>query len=91
MLTFHVCSQDNPYLPIVHLYVYFLAISYIDIASPDLFISYYLDVVPSNMMIDFYFNAPGQNWTIVTVNLWLTSRNDIIARVDTICTSSMQI
>lgn len=63
-----------------------VAISELDIRSPGSFLNYYLDVIVDTTLIDFYFNAPNQNWTIVTINIWLTSRNDIITKQDVIST-----
>lgn len=40
-------------------------------------------------MITFYFNAPTQTWTKVTLNIWITSRNDLIVRTDTLRTFAL--
>ena len=40
------------------------------------------------MMFNFYFNALNQNWTHVTVNFWINSRNDLITHIDTLSTNT---
>lgn len=47
-------------------------------------VKYYLDMEPDSMQFVFYFNAPNQTWSKITVNIWITSRNDIIVSTDTI-------
>ena len=41
------------------------------------------------MQFVFYFNAPAQLWSKVTINLWITSRNDLIVSTTTLSYSSL--
>lgn len=66
------------------LLIIFLAIASIDIQSNGNFLNYYLDVIVETFQISFYFDAQNQTWNNVIVNIWITSRNDLIVRSDTL-------
>ena len=83
LLPQHVLRQPNS--GILYALTY-SAITQLDIVASGAYINYYLDVENSSMMFSFYFNAPGQSWTLVTLNIWITSRKDLIVSKDTLRT-----